>query len=66
MKREDCKKGMVACFREWPMTLVRIKSKPDEDGLAEVQRTDRDHLHMSVYISVLRPLTAREKGEGKP
>jgi hypothetical protein len=63
MKREDCKKGMVACFREWPMTLVRVKSKPDANGLVVVQRADHAQLHMSVYARYLRPLTAREKGQ---
>ena len=63
MKREDCKKGMVACLRARPMTLVLIKSKPDANGLAEVQCADLDHLHTVLYISDLRPLTAREKGQ---
>ena len=61
MKREDVKVGMVLYSKD-TFQFVKIASKPDHRGYVDIifaldQRCD---------ISKLRPLTAREKGEGKP
>ena len=61
MKREDVKVGMVVRHRR--CGLVRIRTKPNKDGLVRV-----DEYAYSDWLDIadLRPLTAREKGEGKP
>ena len=61
MKREDCKKGMVVRHRR--CGLVRIRTKPNKDGLV---RVDEYAYSARLDIADMRPLTAREKGQEKP
>jgi hypothetical protein len=62
MKREDVKIGMVVHRKGW-LSLLHITSKPDSEGTVRVKGP---YDYTRQYIRDLRPLTAREKGEGKP
>ena len=61
MKREDVKVGMVLYSKD-TFQFVKIAAKPDYRGHAGIAYA----LDSKCNISKLRPLTAREKGEGKP
>jgi len=64
MKREDCKKGMVLRVIGSNHEYVQVKRLlPAYEKSVIVDAGSYDY---ACDIDALRPLTAREKGEGKP